>query len=32
MKIKTVLFLLLIPLIWLAKVKKGAAAAEGGAH
>src|SRR3989344_4303535 len=27
-----VLFLLLIPLIWLAKVKKGAAAVDGGAH
>lgn len=26
------LFLLLIPLIWLAKVKKGAAAVDGGAH
>ena len=27
-----VLFLLLIPMIWLAKVKKGAAAVDGGAH
>ena len=26
------LFLLLIPLIWLAKVKKGAAAVDAGAH
>jgi DHA2 family multidrug resistance protein len=27
-----VLFLLLIPLVWMAKVKKGAGAVDGGAH
>jgi DHA2 family multidrug resistance protein len=27
-----VLFLLMVPLIWLAKVRKGGAAVDGGAH